>query len=135
MNIVKKFPKNTLVDVASKIVDENDKNLPKGPAITIGSINIQEVKEGWNVKSTSGTYSKITGIIKSEDSVKKVNLSSGNSFLVDANSDIVEGEELTEFDGLLTSTVISIEDAGTAPLFELVTEGDGSLVINNIALT
>ena len=135
MNLVKKFPKNTLVDVASKIVSLDDRFRSKEPPITVGTINVQEVKQGWNAKNSSGAYSKITSINKSEGSIKKVTLSSGNSFFIDANSVIVEGEELTEFDGLLTSTVVSVEDAGTAPLFELITDGDGSLVINNIALS
>lgn len=135
MNLVKKFPINTLVDVASKVVSLDDRNRSKEPPITVGTIKIQEVKQGWNAKNSSGNYSQITGINKSTGNVKKVTLSSGNSFFIDTNSVIVEGEELTEFDGLLTSTVISVTDVGTKELYELVVDGDGSLVINNIALT
>jgi len=135
MNLVKKFPINTLVDVASKVVSLDDRNRSKEPPITVGTIKIQEVKQGWNAKNSSGNYSTITGINKSTGNVKKVTLSSGNSFSIDANSVIVEGEELTEFDGLLTSTVISVTDVGTKELYELVVDGDGSLVINNIALS
>lgn len=135
MNLVKKFPINTLVDIASKVVDINERHRRKEPPITVGTKDIQEIKVGWNAKNSDKTYSTITAINLSEGSVKKVNLSSGNSFFIDSSSSIEVGESFSEFDGLLTSSVTSVNEIeGSKTLYELQVDGDGSIVINNICL-
>ena len=135
MNLIKKFPIATLVDVTSKVVDINERHRSKEPPIFVGTKVVQDLKVGWKAKNANNSYSNITAINTSEGTVKEVKLSSGNSFFIDSNSTIEPGETFTEFDGIITSTVTSVntvEESKT--LYELEVDGDGSLVINNICL-
>ena len=134
MNLVKKFPIDTLVEIASQIVSLDDTNRGKEPPIHIGTKKVQEVKQGWYAKNASNTYSKITSINTSTGTVKKVTLSSGNFFYIESNSTIDVGEEFSEYAGLITSSVTSVDDAGTMDLYELILEGDGGLLINNVTI-
>ena len=135
MNLVKKFPSNTLIEVTSKVVSLDDKNRTKEPPIIVGTKNVQDVKAGWYAKNESGTYTKITAINTSQGAVKKVSLSSGNSFYVDASSTVDIGETFSEFEGLVTSEVISVTEESSTTLYEFTLEESNGLLINNIAIS
>jgi hypothetical protein len=134
MNLVKKFPIDTLVEIASQVVSLDDTNRGKEPPIHIGTKKVQEVKQGWFAKDADGGHSKINSVNTSTGTVKKITLSSGNFFYIDSNSTIDVGEELSEYAGLITSSVTSVDDAGTMDLYELILEGDGGLLINNVTI-
>lgn len=134
MNLIKKFPTNSLIEVSSQIVSFDDKNRTKEPPIIVGTKKVQEIKIGWHAKNESGNYSKITAINTSEGAVKKVTLSSGNAFFIDALSNVEIGETFSEFEGLLTSEVISVSEESSATLYEFVLDGEGGLLINNVAI-
>ena len=134
MNLVKKFPTDTLVEIASKVVSFDDTNRSKEPAIFAGTRGIQDIKQGWFVKAGDNQHSKITSITITQGEVKKVSLSSGNFFYIDATSTIEVGESFNEYGDLITSTVLAVENIGSMDLYELTTEGDGGLLINNVTI-
>ena len=133
MNLVKKFPASTYLEVTNRAISLTDLKFKKTPEVTIGNKPIEEIKVGEYVIADDHTYSKVTAINTSEGPVKKVHLSSGASFKIDGNSVISVGEEFSEH-SLVDSTVVLVEDLPSETLYELVLEGSGKLIVENIEL-
>ena len=133
MNIVKKFPASSFVEVTNRNIDPSTIGAKKTPEITIGNKPVSKVKVGEFLIGEGPTYSKVTDIITSIGEVKQVNLSSGISFKVDASSEITTGDEFSEH-SLINSTVVSIDTLPSETLYEFVLEGTGKLIVDNIEL-
>jgi len=74
MNIVKKFPASSFVEVTNRNIDPSTIGAKKTPEILIGNKPVSNVKSGEFLIGEGPTYSKITDIITSEGEVKQVNL-------------------------------------------------------------
>ena len=134
MNIVKKFPASSFVEVTNRNIDPSTIGAKKTPEITIGNKSVSTVKVGEFLIGEDTSYSKITDILTTEGKVKQVNLSSGISFKVDASSEIAVGDEFSEH-SLVNSTVVSIDVLPSETLYEFVVEGSGKLIVDNVELS
>jgi hypothetical protein len=134
MNIVKKFPSSSFLEVTNRNIDPTTIGAKKTPEINIGNKPASKIKVGEFLIGVGPSYSKITDILITEGAVKKVNLSSGISLKVDASSEIAIGDVFSEH-SLVNSTVISIDLLPSETLYEFVVEGSGKLIVDNVELS